>query len=68
MKVTAEKNKDAVYNNENINAKNVAIAKIAANDGGKTIFYLDVNENVLDKKGNLKEKYTWDGIHLQSFS
>lgn len=51
---------DAV-NNANINEKN-ALLKRLAND--EYIFYLDVNEVLIDENGCLNSDYTSDGIHL----
>lgn len=62
MRVSGEKsNKDAIFNNSNINARNNAIATLADN---KQIFYIDVNEVVCDEEGNLHGDYTFDQIHL----
>ena len=62
MRVSGEKsNKDAIFNNSNINARNNAIATLADN---MQIFYIDVNEVVCDEEGNLHEEYTFDQIHL----
>lgn len=64
MNVTEEYDKsNDVYNNLNINSKNVQIAKTA---DGKNVFYLDVNEAVCDKKGYVKKEYAWDGVHLKA--
>lgn len=64
MRVTNEYSKEnEVFNNENINAKNVAIAGIA---NGINIFYLDFNPEIVDSKNGIKKKYTWDGIHLKA--
>lgn len=52
---------DAIFNNININDKNVAIAQLA---DGKNIFYLDVSEKLTDKEGFLKEDYTFDDVHM----
>ena len=52
---------DGIFNNVNINDKNVAIAKLA---DGKQIFYLDVSEKLTDKQGFLKEEYTFDDVHM----
>lgn len=62
MRVSGEKNStDAIFNNNNINARNHAIATLADNH---TIFYIDVNEAVCDEEGNLTADYTFDQIHL----
>ena len=52
----------SIYNNDNINAKNVVISRMA---NGKDIFYLDVNPSVSDDSGMaLTESYSFDGIHM----
>lgn len=62
MRVSGEKNSsDAIFNNNNINARNNAVATLADNE---QIFYVDVNEVVCDEEGNLKADYTFDQIHL----
>ena len=62
MAVTAEKSKtDPVFNNININDKNVAISGFA---DGISVFYFNVNALYTDKHGNLKADYTSDQIHL----
>lgn len=53
--------KDAIFNNNNINARNNAIATLADN---VNIFYIDVNEVICNEQGNLSEEYTYDQIHL----
>lgn len=58
----AEKeDKTGVYNNININDKNVAISELA--DGDK-VFFFDCNIPFVDKKGYLIQDYTFDGFHL----
>ena len=49
--------------NEGIVARNEAISGIADN---KTIFYLDVNEAIVDESGGMNPSYTTDGIHLKA--
>lgn len=62
MRVTGKKhNSDAIFNNNNINARNNAIATLADNE---QIFYIDVNEVVCDEEGNLNTDYTYDQLHL----
>ncbi len=56
-------NGNEVYNNTNINDKNVAAASLA---DGLRRFYIDMNPIVTDKDGFVKKKYTWDGIHLKA--
>lgn len=50
-----------VYNNDNINAKNAAIASFA---NGSDIFYLDMNPAVVDENMALREDISFDGVHL----
>lgn len=52
---------DEIFNNININDKNVAIAQLA---DGEDIFYLDVSKSLTDKSGYLKADYTFDEIHM----
>lgn len=52
---------DGIFNNININDKNVAISQLA---DGKNMFYLNVSENLTDKNGYLKEDYTFDEVHM----
>lgn len=62
MRVTGEKGEnDVIFNNNNINARNNAIATLADN---VQIFYIDMNEAVCDEEGNLNAEYTFDQIHL----
>lgn len=62
MHVSGEKSRtDAVFNNNNIDARNHAIATLADNE---TFFYLDMNEAVCDENGDLNAEYTYDNIHL----
>lgn len=62
MRVSGEKSaKDAIFNNNNINARNNAIATLADN---QRVFYIEVNEAVCDEEGNLVAEYTFDQIHL----
>ena len=50
-----------VYNNININDKNVAISELA---DGESVFYFDCNAPFVDKEGYLIEEYTFDGFHV----
>lgn len=52
---------DDVYNNDNINARNGAIARLA---NGKDIMYLDVNPAVTDESGGVRADISFDGVHL----
>ncbi len=50
-----------VYNNDNINRFNAAVAEMADE---RTIFYLDANELFDDEGGGLGEIYTSDDTHI----
>ena len=50
-----------VYNNDNINAKNAAIARLS---NGEDIFFLDMNPAVTDESGGVREDISFDGVHL----
>lgn len=47
--------------NEKIKIANNAVAQLAAKHN---FFYIDVNEGLHDEKGNLKEEYTVEGVHM----
>ena len=58
----AEKeDKTGVYNNIDINDKNVAISELA---DGETVFYIDCNIPFVDENGYLIEENTFDGFHV----
>ncbi len=60
---TSYSNSNDVFNNDNIDARNAAIAAIA---NGKDIFYLDMNECVDDGNGGIIGDYSFDGVHLKA--
>ena len=55
--------KDHVFNNTAIVQRNQAISTLA---NGRNIFYIDMNGDLCDKDGNLKDDLTGDGIHLKA--
>ncbi len=57
----AQSDGSEIINNDNINAKNCAIAERIS---GRRIFYMDMNEAVCDENGYLNADYTSDGVHL----
>jgi hypothetical protein len=64
MKVTNKyQKKHPSFKNKTIDAFNEAVKELA---DYQTIFYIDMNENILDKNNGVKEKYTWDGVHLKA--
>ena len=52
---------DPVFNNVNVNDKNVQMARLA---DGVHSFYLDANPLYLDEEGFLSDDYTFDGCHV----
>lgn len=64
MNVAKEKsNKDHIFNNVNIGKRNKGLSHIA---NKKDIFYINVNEAIADKEGNIPTQYTFDSIHLKA--
>lgn len=64
IKVTTERSRQGDYiNNEGIEARNEALARLADNE---RIFYLDVNPEICDETGGMTESYTFDGVHLKA--
>lgn len=62
MHVKKEKSEsDPIFSNENISQRNERISELADN---KSIFYVDINELVVDEDGNLLPEYTYDEVHL----
>ncbi len=57
----SKSNADKIFNNQNIEARNRAIATLSDN---VQVFYIDVNAAVCDENGYLKDEYTYDMIHL----
>ena len=54
---------DPVYNNKAIVQRNKAISTLA---NGRSIFYIDMNADLCDENGDLKQELTGDGIHLKA--
>lgn len=62
MHVTKEQSeKDAIYNNDNINGVNEMIEGLADNE---RVFFLDVNELFDDDEGNLSTDFSSDSFHV----
>lgn len=63
LRVTKERSEKGDYiTNEEIDARNEAISKLADNE---TIFWLDGNEAICDESGGMNPEYTSDGVHLK---
>jgi hypothetical protein len=54
---------DPVYNNKAIVQRNKAISTLA---NGRNIFYIDMNADLCDENGDLRQELTGDGIHLKA--
>lgn len=66
MNVDREKSEsDAIFNNDNVIARNHALATLADNE---TIFYLDINAVVCDEEGFLRDDLRGDHLHLMGAS
>lgn len=64
MNVAKEKSKkDHIFNNINIGKRNKGLSHLA---NKKDIFYINVNEAIADKDGNIPTQYTFDSIHLKA--
>lgn len=62
INISAERDAQGdVISNANINEKNALLRQLANND---YIYYLDINEVLIDSNGFLNADYTSDGIHL----
>ncbi|MDD6057958.1 MAG: GDSL-type esterase/lipase family protein [Clostridiales bacterium] len=62
MRVTKKKSeRDPIFNNPGINARNERIAQLA---DGQKIFYIDANDALCDEEGNLRADLTFDDLHL----
>ena len=58
---TEQSEKDAIYNNDNVNRLNAMIQGLA--DGHRTI-YIDVHEIFDDDNGGLSKEYSVDSLHV----
>lgn len=62
MHVKKEKSEsDPIFRNTNIEQRNERIAELADNIN---VFYVDINEPVVDEFGDLNPEYTYDEVHL----
>ena len=66
MNIDREKStSDPIFNNDNIRARNNAIATLADN---VTVFYIDINPAVCDAEGYLRDDIRGDHLHLMGAS
>lgn len=54
---------DPIFNNRNIQERNAAIQSLA-ND--TSVFYIDVNQVIMDGTGGIPSDYTFDNVHLKA--
>jgi hypothetical protein len=54
---------DPIFNNKNIQERNAAIESLADNN---SIFYIDVNQVIMDASGGIPSEYTFDNVHLKA--
>ncbi len=52
------------FNNPNIRARNERLEALADEDPADYIYYLEVNDGIVDEEGNLPANYSFDQIHL----
>lgn len=51
----------SIRTNERINVANLEVAKLASSYGAE---FIDVNQNIRDEEGRMKEEYTIEGMHM----
>jgi hypothetical protein len=54
---------DPIFNNKNIQERNAAIQSLADNN---SVFYIDVNQVIMDDSGGIPSEYTFDNVHLKA--
>lgn len=54
---------DPIFNNKNIQERNAAIESLADNN---SVFYIDVNQAIMDDSGGIPSEYTFDNVHLKA--
>lgn len=54
---------DPIFNNKNIQERNTAIESLADNS---SIYYIDVNQVIMDDSGGIPSEYTFDNVHLKA--
>ena len=60
---TQETSETTIYNNDVINDRNAAIAKLA---DGKQVFFIDANVVFDNEDGVLPDEFTGDGVHVMA--
>lgn len=63
MVTNARSNRGDYICNEEIMKRNSAIAELADSE---RVFYLEINEALVDESGGLNPDYTFDGVHLKA--
>jgi hypothetical protein len=54
---------DPIFNNKNIQERNAAIESLADNS---SVYYIDVNQVIMDASGGIPSEYTFDNVHLKA--
>lgn len=54
---------DPIFNNKNIQERNAAIESLADNS---SVYYIDVNQVIMDESGAIPSEYTFDNVHLKA--
>lgn len=54
---------DPIFNNRNIQERNAAIQSLADDT---SLFYIDVNQVIMDGTGGIPSDYTFDNVHLKA--
>lgn len=54
---------DPIFNNKSIQERNTAIESLADNS---SIYYIDVNQVIMDDSGGIPSEYTFDNVHLKA--
>lgn len=54
---------DPIFNNKNIQERNAAIETLADNS---SVYYIDVNQVIMDASGGIPSEYTFDNVHLKA--
>ncbi len=54
---------DPIFNNKNIQERNAAIESLADNS---SVYYIDVNQVIMDGSGGIPSEYTFDNVHLKA--
>jgi hypothetical protein len=54
---------DPIFNNRNIQERNAALQSLADD---RSVYYIDVNQVIMDATGGIPSDYTFDNVHLKA--